>query len=85
MRVTRAASMASSLGALTAMACSSNDTTTTVTDSSSGAVIGPLDHHCLAADGGLMIQPIGVCDVADPSLVPTSAGCPHTEPATGGC
>ena len=67
--------LAALIAALAGAGCgSSNSTTTTAADSSSSAVIGPLDHHCVAADGGLTIQPIGVCDVLDPSLVPPNAG-----------
>jgi hypothetical protein len=36
-------------------------------------VIGPPDDHCKASDGGLTIQSIGVCDVLDPTLVPSNA------------
>jgi hypothetical protein len=39
--------------------------------SPSGEVIGVPDSHCVATDGTLTIQTIGVCDVDDPSLVPT--------------
>jgi len=42
-------------------------------DSPSGVVIGPLDSHCTASDGGLTIQPIGVCQVDDPTTVPANA------------
>ncbi|HXT99278.1 MAG TPA: hypothetical protein VN853_23465 [Polyangia bacterium] len=41
-----------------------------------GAVIGPPDHHCVSPDGGLIVQTIGVCNVSDPSLEPSSpASC----------
>jgi hypothetical protein len=61
--------------ALVGAACSSSTNTSSGTgaDSPSGAVIGPLDHHCVSDDGGLMIQPIGVCDVSDPTLIPSNA------------
>ncbi len=42
-------------------------------DSPAGVVIGPLDSHCTASDGGLTIQTIGVCDVTDSTLVPANA------------
>ena len=42
-------------------------------DSPSGVVIGPLDSHCTASDGGLTIQPVGVCQVIDPTTVPANA------------
>jgi hypothetical protein len=42
-------------------------------DSPAGVVIGPLDHHCVAGDGGLIIQTIGVCDVIDSTTVPANA------------
>ena len=42
-------------------------------DSPSGVVIGPLDSHCTASDGGLTIQTVGVCEVIDPTTVPANA------------
>ena len=42
-------------------------------DSPSGVVIGPLDSHCTASDGGLTIQTIGACAVTDPTTVPANA------------
>ena len=45
-------------------------------DSPAGVVIGPLDSHCTASDGGLMIQTIGACEVDDPTTVPANtASC----------
>jgi hypothetical protein len=62
------------VAALVGAACSSSSTSGgTVADSPSGVVIGPPDHHCVSDDGGLTIQPIGVCDVSDPSLMPPNA------------
>src|SRR5579884_881214 len=47
-----------------------------VVSSSSGIVVGPLDHHCGLADGGQRMQSIGVCQIDDSSSVPASAaGC----------
>jgi len=66
--------------ALTAAGCSGTaaapdggSSSGTGADSPSGVVIGPLDHHCTASDGGLTIQPIGVCQVDDPTTVPANA------------
>ena len=42
-------------------------------DSPSGVVIGALDNHCTASDGGLTIQTIGACVVIDPTSVPSNA------------
>jgi hypothetical protein len=42
-------------------------------DSPAGVVIGPLDGHCTASDGGLITQSVGVCEVLDPTLVPANA------------
>ena len=42
-------------------------------DSPSGVVIGPLDSHCNASDGGLTAQTIGACQVDDPTTVPANA------------
>jgi hypothetical protein len=42
-------------------------------DSPAGVVIGPLDSHCTASDGGLTIQSIGACAVIDPTTVPANA------------
>jgi hypothetical protein len=42
-------------------------------DSPSGVVIGPLDNHCTASDGGLTVQSIGACVVIDPTTVPANA------------
>jgi hypothetical protein len=45
-------------------------------DSPAGLVIGPLDSHCTASDGGLTIQTIGACEVDDPTTVPANtASC----------
>lgn len=41
--------------------------------SSSGAVLGPLDHHCAEGDAGQRMQSIGACLVDDPSSVPAHA------------
>jgi hypothetical protein len=62
---------------LPVVACSSsNSSGSTGSDTPAGVVIGPLDSHCTAPDGGLIIQSIGTCNVTDPSLVPAStAGC----------
>jgi hypothetical protein len=43
-------------------------------DSPSGVAIGPLDNHCNASDGSLTAQPLGVCEVDDPTTVPANAG-----------
>ncbi len=60
--------------ALAGADCSSNPSTNTNgAYSPAGAVIGPLDSHCTAADGGLTIQTIGVCEVTDQTLVPANA------------
>ena len=54
-------------------------------DSPAGVVIGPLDSHCTAPDGGLIVQSIGTCNVTDPTLVPAStAGCGITFNNTSG-
>jgi hypothetical protein len=55
-------------------------------DTPAGVVIGPLDSHCnTASDGGLAVQAIGVCQVLDPSLVPSStASCDVTFDTSGG-
>jgi hypothetical protein len=54
-------------------------------DSPSGVVIGPLDSHCNASDGGLTIQPVGVCQVIDPTTVPANAAsCNVSFDADGG-
>jgi hypothetical protein len=45
-------------------------------DSPNGVVLGPLDNHCSQGDAGLRAQEIGVCEVIDPSSVPTgTASC----------
>jgi hypothetical protein len=50
--------------------------TSTGSDTPSGVVIGPLDSHCTGGDGGLTIQPVGVCQVIDPTTVPANpASC----------
>ncbi len=64
--------------ALAAAACSGTAAAPTAApstgaDSPSGVVIGPLDSHCNASDGGLTIQTIGVCEVIDPTTVPANA------------
>ncbi|MFL5306266.1 MAG: hypothetical protein ACJ8F1_13695 [Polyangia bacterium] len=41
-------------------------------DSPVGVVLGPLDSHCNAGDGGQRLQDIGVCQVDDPSSVPAN-------------
>lgn len=41
-------------------------------DSPYGVVLGPLDSHCNAGDGGQRLQQIGVCRVDDPALEPTN-------------
>ena len=54
-------------------------------DSPSGVVIGPLDSHCTSSDGGLTAQPIGLCQVDDPSTVPANAAsCNVTFARDGG-
>jgi len=54
-------------------------------DSPSGVVIGPLDNHCTNSDGGLTIQPVGVCEVIDPTTVPANtASCNVSFDADGG-
>jgi hypothetical protein len=66
------------IGAVLSTGCSSSSSSgnSTGADSPAGVVIGPPDDHCKAGDGGLTIQPIGVCGVIDPHLVPTStASC----------
>jgi hypothetical protein len=70
------------VSALAGAACSGTSAapdggaTSTGADSPSGVVIGPLDNHCTAGDGGLTIQPVGVCQVVDPTSVPANtASC----------
>ncbi|HVY38712.1 MAG TPA: hypothetical protein VHM31_12280 [Polyangia bacterium] len=41
-------------------------------ESSFGVVLGPLDNHCNAGDGGQRTQEIGICQVDDPSSVPAN-------------
>ncbi|HSS38144.1 MAG TPA: hypothetical protein VLT58_05190 [Polyangia bacterium] len=41
-------------------------------DSPVGVVLGPLDSHCNAGDGGQHLQDIGVCQVDDPASVPAN-------------
>lgn len=64
-------------------------------ESSAGAVLGPLDSHCNAGDGGQRLQEIGICQVDDPSSVPanksacgvsfsTDAGAPTAGTGDGG-
>jgi hypothetical protein len=60
------------LAMLTCAGCSSSSGTGGA-DSPAGVVIGPPDDHCKASDGGLTIQPIGVCDVLDKKLLPSNA------------
>ncbi len=60
------------LATLAGTGCSSNSSTGGA-DSPAGVVIGPPDDHCKASDGGLTVQTIGVCDVLDPTLVPSNA------------
>lgn len=67
--------LAALVAALAGIGCSSSGGTTG-SDTPAGVVIGPLDNHCNAPDGGLAVQSIGACNVIDPSLVPAStAGC----------
>jgi len=57
-----------------ALGCSSsngNSGSNTTSDTPAGVVLGALDSHCNAPDGGLTIQTVGVCDVIDPSAVPS--------------
>jgi hypothetical protein len=56
--------------AVVALGCSSNNGGSGATFPS-GEVIGPPDTHCSDGDGGLMVQTIGVCQVDDPTLVPS--------------
>ena len=69
------------VAALAGAGCSSSNNSsdgggTTGSDTTPGVVIGPPDHHCVSADGGLTVQTIGVCNVADPSLEPSNtASC----------
>ena len=58
--------------ALFAVACSSTGSSSVGADTPSGVVLGPLNNHCTSADGGLMAQTIGVCEVIDPASVPTN-------------
>ncbi len=57
--------------ALSAACSSSNTTSGSVADTPSGVVLGPLDSHCASADGGWMVQTVGVCEVIDPASVPS--------------
>ena len=61
------------LGGCNGTSNNSSDGSAPVADSPAGVVIGPLDHHCVAGDGGLTVQTIGVCDVDDPGSVPSNA------------
>jgi len=64
------------IAALAAAGCGSSSITganPAGADSPAGVVIGPPDDHCKASDGGLTIQTIGVCEVIDPTTVPTNA------------
>ncbi len=65
--------------------CSSSNSGTGGADTPAGVVIGPLDSHCnTAADGGLTVQSIGVCQVLDQSLLPSStASCDVTFDTNG--
>jgi hypothetical protein len=66
-----------------ALGCGSK--TTSGPTSPSGEVIGPPDSHCAAPDGTLMVQTIGVCEVIDPTRVPTgSSTCGVTFTADAG-
>jgi hypothetical protein len=58
--------LALTVAALAGAGCSSNNSGGPVADSPSGAVIGPPDHHCVADDGGLSIQSIGICHTPTP-------------------
>ena len=53
-------------------------------DSPSGVVLGPLDDHCTSGDGGLTVQPVGVCKVIDPTTVPANAGSCNVSFGTDG-
>lgn len=70
--VKRGARLLLAAGALVAADCSSNSTSNGGgADSPAGVVLGPLDNHCTAADGGLTVQTVGVCEVVDTSGVPS--------------
>ena len=59
--------------AILAAGCSSSNSNGTGTsDTPAGVVLGPLDNHCTAPDGGLMVQTVGVCAVIDQSAVPSN-------------
>src|SRR3954451_14824204 len=58
--------------------------TSTGSDTPSGVVIGPLDNHCTGADGGLAVQPVGVCQVIDQTTVPANAGSCNVSFTTDG-
>jgi hypothetical protein len=72
------------LAAVAAAGCGSNSSSVGGADSPAGVVIGPPDDHCKATDGGLTVQEIGVCDVIDPSLVPSNAASCSVTFNTGG-
>ncbi|HLK92006.1 MAG TPA: hypothetical protein VKZ18_19095 [Polyangia bacterium] len=74
------------VAALTGAGCSSSNSGSGGSDTPAGVVIGPLDSHCnTATDGGLAVQSIGVCEVLDPTLVPSStASCDVTFDTGGG-
>jgi hypothetical protein len=54
--------------ALGGVGCGSSTSSggTTGSDTPAGVVLGPLDHHCVAGDGGLIVQTIGVCETPTP-------------------
>ena len=58
--------------AILSAGCSSSSSNNSVTsDTPAGVVLGPLDNHCTSPDGGLTVQTVGVCDVIDPTEVPS--------------
>ncbi len=69
----------------TAAAPDAGSPSRTGADSPSGVVIGPLDNHCTARDGGLIVQTVGVCQVIDPTTVPANtASCNVSFDTDGG-
>jgi hypothetical protein len=60
-------------GALATLGCSSNCSGGTGATAPVGEIIGPPDNHCANSDGGLTIQPIGVCQVIDPKRLPAAS------------
>jgi hypothetical protein len=72
------------VAALAGASCSSSNGGGGGADTPAGVVLGPLDSHCTATDGGLTVQSVGVCAVDDPTLVPSStAGCSVTFDTSG--